>query len=125
MIILKFFLKQEILEMKMKKKKWKMKNKNSKKNGPKLDNKRYFIFKLENEEYPLFIDKNLKLEDALLLFQKEYYSFIDNKIESIEYDGKDIAQEKDKSIKQLKLKEGSELKLTIKDDKEISEIING
>jgi hypothetical protein len=92
------------------------------KNGPKIDNKRYFIFKFENEEYPLFIDKNLKLEDALLLFQKEYYSFIDNKIESIEYYGKDITHEKDKSIKQLRLKEGSVLKLNKKDDREISDI---
>jgi hypothetical protein len=92
------------------------------KNGPKIDNKRYFIFKFENEEYPLFIDKNLKLEDALLLFQKEYYSFIDYKIKSIEYYEKEIAQEKDKSIKQLRLKEGSVLKLNKKDDKEISDI---
>ena len=91
--------------------------------GPIIDNKLYFIFKLENEECPLFIDKHLKLEDALLLFQKEYYSFIDYKIEEIEYDGKNIWLEKDKSIEELKLKEESVLNVSkYDDDEEISEI---
>jgi len=92
-------------------------------NGLKINNKLYFIFKLEGEEYPLFIDKNLKLEDTLLLFQKEYYSFIDSKIKEIEYDGKNIWLEKDKSIEELKLKEGSVINVSIyDDDEEISEI---
>ena len=92
-------------------------------NGLKINNKLYFIIKLEGEEYPLFIDKNLKLEDTLLLFQKEYYSFIDSKIKEIEYDGKNIWLEKDKSIEELKLKEGSVINVSIyDDDEEISEI---
>jgi len=85
---------------------------------PKINDKLYLIFETKDEKYPLFIDKNLKLEDALLLFQKEYYSYIDNKIKVVEYDRKNIFLEKDKSIEQLKLKDKGVLKLTMEDNKD-------
>ena len=85
---------------------------------PKINDKLYLIFETKDEKYPLFIDKNLKLEDALLLFQKEYYSFIDNKIKMVEFDRKNIFLEKDKSIEQLKLKDKSVLKITMDDNKD-------
>ena len=89
--------------------------------GPKINNKQYLIFKSNQAEYPLFIDQDLKIKDALLLFKKEYYSFIDVEINCILLKGENILASS-KTIKQLKLNENTPLLFYFNDD-DISEII--
>ena len=116
------YTKEKKEDVKVKEEKQKYKD-----NGPKMDDKQYLIFNFQDKEYPLFVNKNLKLEDALLLFQKEYYSFIDFEIKMILCYGKNIFLEKDKSIEQLilegQLKEDRPLILyKFDEDEDISEI---
>ena len=89
--------------------------------GPKINNKQYLIFKSNQAEYPLFIDQDLKIKDALFLFKKEYYSFIDVEINCILLKGENILASS-KTIKQLKLNENTPLLFYFNDD-DISEII--